>query len=236
MVEHSCDFYFVQKCLSTIFLRKGGLFSKGFNCHFFLVFQLNTKIHCCKVAFSESFLGFEKLMEIELIDEFTEFDFPFFEILDIIGVKLFGLGLGRHELEPVRSSKNFLLSFGFGPENLEDGIKSEKEAFTSLTVFRVMVEETFGSEYKDDGVSIIGVEVVGRAEDGIGRDELKVIIEELSLFLHVSIIIINKANKCQSILYQKSLLFYNNSFKAGCIRLPHLSVMRLKPLKFPFDL
>jgi hypothetical protein len=119
---------------------------------------------------------------------------------------------------------------------LEDGIKSEKEAFTSLTVFRVMVEETFGSEYKDDGFSIIGVEVVGRAEDGIGRDELKVIVEELSLFLHVSIIIINKANKCQSILYPKRLLLYINSFKAGCIQLPRLSVMRLKLLKFPFDL
>ena len=146
-------------------------------------------------------------MEIELIHEFADFDLPFLEVLDIIAVKLFWLRLGTHELESVRGSENFFLSFRFGPENLENGVKGDNKAFASLTVFRVMVEETFGSEYKDNGISIIGVQVVGRAEDGVGRDELEVIVEELSFFLHVSNIIINKVNKCQTVLYQKSLLY-----------------------------
>ena len=89
-------------------------------------------------------------MEIELIHEFTEFDFPFFEILDVVTVKLFGFKLWTHKLDTVRGSKDFFLSFGFRPEYLENGVKGDNKAFTGLTVFGMMVEETFRSEYEDD--------------------------------------------------------------------------------------
>jgi hypothetical protein len=91
-------------------------------------------------------------VKIKLIHEFTKFDFPFFEILDIITVKLFGLELWTHELNSVWSFKDFFLSFGFGPEDLENGVKGDDEALTRLTVFGMMVKNTSGSEYKNNGL------------------------------------------------------------------------------------
>ena len=86
-------------------------------------------------------------MEIELIHEFSQLDLPFFDVFDIIAVKLFGLILGAHELYSKGSSEHFLLSFGFGPHDLKDRIKSDDKSFASLTVFSVVIKYAFGSKY-----------------------------------------------------------------------------------------
>jgi len=144
MVEHSRYLNFVDESLSPVLLWKCSFLSERFYCHFFLVFQLNAQIYSCEIALSESFLGFEKFMKVELIEKFTEFYLPFFDILDIIAVKLFRLVLGTHKLDSIGNSENFFLSFGFWPHNLENGIESDDKSFPSLTVFRIMIKEAFG--------------------------------------------------------------------------------------------
>lgn len=96
-------------------------------------------------------------MEIELVHEFSQLDLPFLHVFDVIAIKLFGLILRTHELDSEGSSEYFLLSFGFGAHDLKNRIKSYDESFASLAVFSVVVEHAFGSKYKDDGLSIVGL-------------------------------------------------------------------------------
>lgn len=84
-------------------------------------------------------------MKIELVNQFSEFNLPFFHVFDIVAVELFRLILRTHELDTVRDSQDFLLSLGFGSHDLEYTVKSDNESFSNLTVFRVMIEDAFGS-------------------------------------------------------------------------------------------
>lgn len=71
MVEHAGDFNFVEEGLSTVLLWECGLFSKGLDSHFFMIFELDAQVDSGKITFTESFFCFKKLVEIELIHEFA---------------------------------------------------------------------------------------------------------------------------------------------------------------------
>lgn len=83
-------------------------------------------------------------MKVELIHEFSEFNLPLFKVFDIIAVELFSFELITHEFDTVGDSEDFLLPFGFRSHDLENGVESDEESFTSLTVFREMIEDAFG--------------------------------------------------------------------------------------------
>lgn len=83
-------------------------------------------------------------MKVKLVHEFSEFNLPLFEVFDIIAVELFSFELITHELDTVGDSEDFLLPFGFWSHDLKNGFEVDKESFTSLTVFREMIEDAFG--------------------------------------------------------------------------------------------
>jgi len=55
-----------------------------------------------------------------------------------------------HELYSKRCAYGFLLSFRFRSHDLENRVESYNEPFSCLTVFGIMIEYAFGSQYKYD--------------------------------------------------------------------------------------
>lgn len=100
-------------------------------------------------------------MEIELIHEFAELYFPFLKVFDVVAVKLFGFVLRTHELDSIWGSKDFFLAFWFRSEDLENAFKSNNKSFADLTVFGIMVKNTFRSKYEYDCLCIVRLQVVG---------------------------------------------------------------------------
>ena len=99
VVEELGDSDLIDESLFSILLGKGGLFTKSFYGNSFLIAETDSQINCCKITFAQSFLGFEKIVEIVLVHEVFEFVLPLLDILDVVAEELLGLEIGAYEFE-----------------------------------------------------------------------------------------------------------------------------------------
>lgn len=125
--------------------------------------------------------------------------------------------LMTHELYSKWCTYSFLLSFRFRSHDLENGVKSNNESLSGLTVFRVMIKYTFGSQYEYDCLVVCLFKKEIWTDNRIGGNEFEIIIEKITFVVHFVNIIINKLNKWKfSIICKKAYcaaLFYLNKSK-----------------------
>ena len=140
MIEHSCDFDLVNESFLSIFLGVCSFFPERLNRHFLLVFELHSQIYSSEVSLSQPFFCLEEFVKVELIHVLAELDFPFFNLFYVVAVKVLWFCALADELDSEGRTQSFFLPRRFGPEYLEDGLKSDIEAFAILPVFREMVE------------------------------------------------------------------------------------------------
>ena len=84
-------------------------------------------------------------MEVELVHKVFELTLPLLDVLGVIAVELHWLVVGTDEADTRGGAKEFFLGFVLGPDDLEDGVKSDHEAAFCGLVVDGMVEGSFGS-------------------------------------------------------------------------------------------
>jgi hypothetical protein len=94
-------------------------------------------------------------VEVELVHEILEFDFPPLDFLEAIAIKLLGLIVGADKLDARWNSEDLLLGFVLGPDNLEDGVEGDHEPPLADLALDGVVEDSFGREDEDHGGSAI---------------------------------------------------------------------------------
>lgn len=66
-----------------------------------------------------------------------------------------------------------------------------------------MIEYAFGSQYKHYRLAIWLLQIESWADDRVGGDKLKVVVEKIAFSVHFLNIIINKLNKCKIFYYKQ---------------------------------
>ena len=147
MIKKSCYFDLIYQSLLTVLLRISSLFSKGFNCHLFLILKLSPQVDSRKISFTKSFLCFEQLVEVELIHKLSKLYLPFLNLFSILVIKLFRLIPFAHKLYPIWHPKLFLFTCNFSSQYLINCLESNVKSLPGLSIVRQVKKNNFGCEH-----------------------------------------------------------------------------------------
>ena len=161
MVKKLGDFDLIDESLLPILLWKCSLFSKCLYSDSFLIPQTDPKIDSCKITFSQSFLRLEKIMKIVLVHQMLALSFPFFQILNVLTVKLLWLESWTYKFDTVWSAQALLLWFILGSQYLENSIETDHESDFHLFIRWCGIEYWFIGENKSTRTCVIWFEVEG---------------------------------------------------------------------------